>query len=300
MSALEACSCFIDTNSAFRNGTSTAGAYTALPAVANTLVGVSSVAAGVFGIPIGLKVAIDGYQKMKTAVQNRDLEGVVQNGLWCGVGGGYAGLSGLLGVNGVYSLQGAAAPAIIGPAFGYGGVGMYGALLGYGAYGLWQAKKFDSEFQSRREEAGDQGALDWLNAQVSLNDEELEGEDQESLLRKKWEKFERRTSKDCVQLVREKLPGLLEHFNPVEARELLEAVDMACFKKRVQYIIFIVLALLGIAASLCVVLTTGPVSPLLFAIGAVTWLTVDSSRLHNYLGDKFWIWFGGKSPPKPG
>ncbi len=283
-------SCLIDANSALRNGTSTVGSFRALPLAANTFVAASSVAAGVLGVPIGLAIARDSCSKIKQSVQVGNGEGVLHHGLWCGVGAGYAGLSGVLGINGVYTLLGKTSPAYITPAFAYGGVGMYGALLCYGAHGLWHTETFNSELRKR----SSQEALNWLNEQIHLNPTEISQcttDDEKNRLRqKKLDRFALRTDNSCLTLVEKKLPALLDQFDPERADELIQEVVKACFKQRVKYIFLLVLALIGLAASLCVVITSGPASPLLFAISALGWFTVDSSKIHTYLGEKFWNW----------
>jgi hypothetical protein len=91
----------------------------------------------------------------------------------------------------------------------------------------------------------------------------------------------------------------MEEFDSVEARELIQEVEKAAFKEKVKHVILIAIAILGILASIFVVVLTGPASPLLFAIGALVWFGVDSSRLHNYIGEKCWNWFSKNDPCLP-
>ncbi len=294
--AREAGSCFIDGNSLFRNGTSTAAALTPLPFAATAFVAASAAAGGFVGIPVGLAVVRDGAKKVKAAANCGDLEGVVHNGLWTGVGATYAGLSSILATEGVMILKGATPPAALGPAFSGLGVAMYGGILAYGAHGLWKASQFHSQLKAVVKEGGDWSALNWLKDQVALIDDEKKQPNSAEILQRKWNRFELRTSAACAALVREKLPKLLAEFDPVEARALIKEVEKAAFKQKVKYIILIAIAILGIVASVCVVALTGPASPLLFAIGALIWFAVDSSRLHNYVGEKCWNWTAKKEP----
>lgn len=292
--AREATSCFIDANSFLRNGTSTVSALT--PLAATAFVAASATVGGALGIPIGLAIVRDGCKKIKAAAQVGDIEGVVQQGLWVGGGATYAGLSSLLVTEGAMTLQGAAVPAAITPAFGFLGLSLYGCLLAYGAHGLLKTAQFHSDLKSVLKKEGDAGALQWLSDQVSLNEDEAQDPDKAKILQRKWNRFELRTNPQCAALVREKLPKLMKHYDPVEARELIRTVEKATFKEKVKHILLIVISILGIAASLCVLFLTGPAAPLLFAIGALVWLTVDNSRLHNYIGEKCWSWYSKKEP----
>jgi hypothetical protein len=269
----------------------TAGSLTPLPSfAANGLIGASLVGAALVGIPVACAIARDGYKKTKIAVETRDLEGVAHQGMWCGMGVSYAGLSGLLGAAGIYSLQGKVAPAFITPAITAGGGAMYGLLLVYGLHGLTKVTKFKSKLNQLE----GREALQWLNQQIALTPQEMTiaPEAREKLLQKKWNQFVLRTDAACLAKVKEKLPALLENNDPIAANELIQGVKKACFKQQVKYILLLALAVIGIAASVCVLVLSGPASPLLFAIGALLWFTVDSSKFHNYLGEKFWTWIG--------
>jgi len=288
--ARETGTCFIDANSAFRNGTSTAGALTTLPAGAIAFVGASAAAGGIVGVPVGLSVARDGFKKAKVAAKCRDLEGIAHNGLWSNIGLTYAGLSSLLATEGVMVLKGVTPPPAITPAFAYLGFALYGSILAYSSYGLYQAASFKSDLKSRVKNEGDRGALRWLSEQVSLSPEELKKseEEQAKILQRKWNRFELRTDSSCGALVREKIPALMKDFNPVQARALIVEVEKSAFKQKVKHISLIVIALLGLAACVFILVAMGPASPLLFAVGAVTWFAVDSSKLYNYIGEKLW------------
>jgi hypothetical protein len=293
--AREAGGCFIDGNSALRNGTSATAALTPLPFAATVFVAASAAAGGIVGVPIGLAVALDGAKKVKAAAQCGDLEGVVHNGLWTNVGATYAGLSSILATEGVMILQGAAPPAALAPAFVGLGLALYGGLLAYGTHGLWKCSQFHSQLKTALKEGGNLGALRWLSAQVTLTDEEKKRPDAAKILQRKWSRLDLRIGAASSALVREKLSKLMEQFNPVLARELILAVEKAVFKEKVKHIILIAISILGILASVFVVVLTGPASPLLFAVGALIWLAVDSSRLHNYIGETSWSWYSKMS-----
>lgn len=291
--AREAGSCFIDVNSFLRNGVSTTSALTPLRFAATLFVAASAVAGGVVGVPIGLAIVRNGCKQMKAAAQVGDIEGLAHNGLWTGVGATFAGLSGLLATNGVMSLAGKVPPAPITPAFGGACIAMYGAILAYGVHGLWKTSQFHSELKTVLKERGESGVLDWLKDQVTLNEKEAKDPEKAKILQKKWNRFELRTNAACAALVREKLSGLM---TPNETSELIQEIEKAVFKERVKYFLLILIALLGIAGALCIILLAGPASPLLFALGGLAWLTVDNARLHSYIGDQWWAWYSKKEP----
>lgn len=116
------------------------------------------------------------------------------------------------------------------------------------------------------------------------------------LLTKKFKQLELRVGSSCAADVLNQLPDLLQNFDDAKATDLLKKVEKSCFKEKVKYFLFIVLGVIGLAASLCIILTTGPASPFLFAVGALLWFSVDSSKFHEYLGEKCWVWLGEKRP----
>lgn len=264
---------FIDANSALRNGASAASAITTLPAAVGLFVAGSAAAGGILGVPIGFAVACDGIRKARRAAAESDWEGVAHNAVWTGVGAGYAGLSSILGTAGIMTLAHKAVPQAINTAFGGLGVGFYGLLLGYGAYGLWKSRQFNGELNQAKEGGR---AAEWIVEQAVKPG------------------FDLRVGAAAGKLVRERLIA----GGPIDDALVLE-VEKGCFKESVKHILLVVLALLGIAASLCVLFLAGPASPLLFAISAIIWVGVDSSSVHEYLGEKFWSWSNGGTLPSP-
>lgn len=284
-------SLFVDVNSAARNGVSAAMTRIALPAVAGTLVAASAAAGGVLGIPIGLSHAADGFKKLKASYSVGDWEGVAAGTAWSLVGSTYAGLSSLLATDGIMTLANQSVPQALTPAFGYLGIAFYSVLLGYGAYGVLQTTSFRKEL---KEQIANGTAAHWLKSQLTLAGEEnnLPEEEKEKLLQKKWNEFEFRAGKSSGKLLREKIQDLDD---PTKVEELFLKVEEGSFKESVKHWLFVLLALLGIVASVAVftLAPTSLISPLFFAVGAVVWIGVDSPRLHIYLGDKFWKWHKG-------
>lgn len=289
--------CIIDSNSAARNSSSAAKGVFSLPAFATTAINVSAAVGGILGVPIGLAGARDGYLKAKYAFKVGDREGVGTNILWGSFGAGFGGVSGILGTEGIMGLAGTAIPATLGTAFGGVGLGMNGALALYGAYALNEARKFGDELTKRSPEE----AFEWLREQISLTADEIqecrqcEEPDKEMArrLQKKWNALELRVGSACAKKLREALFEKIENL-----AELIEEVEKANFKQQVKYVLFIMIALVGTAAFVAMMLSTGPASPAFFALGALLWLTVDNSKLHSYIGEKCWTWHRGDKNPE--
>lgn len=286
-------SLLIDANSAARNSLSVAMTRVALPAIAGTLVAASAAAGGVLGVPVGFSHAVDGLKKLKTSYDVADWEGGATSTAWTLIGASYAGLSGLLGTDGIMTLANQSVPQALTPAFGYLGTAFYSILLGYGAYGALRTTSFRNELKQKMLEGK---AAEWVKAQVTLTGEDnnLSAEEKEKVLQKKWNQFEFRAGKSTGKLLREHIQDLDD---PEKAEELFLKIEEGSFKESVKHWLFIVLGLLGIIASVAVftLAPTSLISPLFFAIGAVLWVGVDSPSVHVYLGDKFWKWHKGIS-----
>jgi hypothetical protein len=56
----------------------------------------------------------------------------------------------------------------------------------------------------------------------------------------------------------------------------------------IKHIFFI--SCISIVAFIATFMALGPTSQVLFALAAITWMTVDSSKLHNFIGEKCWSW----------
>ena len=125
----------------------------------------------------------------------------------------------------------------------------------------------------------------WLASQVRGGETEAE-------LQQKWDQFAFRTSEACCRYVREEItPELLEGLQKndpaaiAKAQKILDEVKLANGKQLLKYTIYAALTILGITAFICSMIFTGPVVPVLFAIGAALWLLVDASKVHKKLGD---------------
>ncbi len=265
-------SCVVDGNSMTAN-TLRCVPLVGLSAAASA---VSTLAGGILGIPIGLSGLRLDCKKGGAALRYGDGEGVAHHALSGTTNFSYAALSGVSVAAGGMALGGVSAPTAMGSALGGLGFALYGALAICGVHGLVRSRAFGREFSQIK---GDEEKLRWLKAQVSLSEEELKGKDPEKVLQKKWSIFERRTSPECARRVRN-----------FSGKELIREVEKANFMTQVKYGLFILISIVGIAAFAALMIVLSPFSPALFAVGAVLWLTVDSSRLHKYIGEKLWNW----------
>jgi len=178
-----------------------------------------------------------------------------------------------------------------------GGFAMYGAIGIAAGYGLAANHLFRQELnQILDPNGGDRqklsDALVWLQQQVR-------GSDQETELHKKWDQFAFRSSEACCRFVRETItPELLERLEAGDreaihqAESIVQEVKRANGKQLAKHYLLMAISILGIAAFICgSVFATGPFAPLLWAIGAVLWLGIDSHWVHEKWGN-FWC---GKS-----
>jgi hypothetical protein len=273
----EGAGCTVDLLSIARNGASAVKEVSAIPA-AMTAISAAALTGGLLGLPIGLSLFYGSCKDMSASIACKDREGIVQNGLMGTTVFGYAAISGVLAANGIMGLAHIAAPAAMGGIIGGIGLGMYVPMLGFAINGLIQTKSFANQLDKKKDP---HEALKWLAHEIGLD---ATGKTRE----KKMRQFQRRTDSDCAQFVAETLPALLKKFDPEKAKTLIGRVKKANFKQQVKYGLFTAIALLGIAAFVLMLVLSGPASSILFAVGAALWLTVDSSKLHNWIGEKCW------------
>ena len=290
----EAAAIVIDGNSILRNGASSVSAISSIPAVAALTSG-SAVLGGFLGVPVGLYFTRIGALQGRAAVLCKDVEGAGHSALLGTVGLSYAGISGVLSAYGIMGLQGAAAPASLIGSLGGLGIVMQTALTFYGAHGLYKTHEFGQELQKHIDDKGD--ALAWLADQLVVTDDEakeLSPEQIGELLKKKWNQFELRVGTDCAKMVRDNI--FLKKRQPVDFENMIQAVVKANFKQQVRYALLLFIGLLGLAAFAAFMVVTGPLSPILFAVGSAFWLLIDSSKVHNYVAEKCWNWHSEGKP----
>jgi len=294
--ARECDSCLIDANSIARNTTSSIKAALAVPAVAIAVAG-SALIGGLMGVPIGFAATRDACIKCSAAISHRDPESFAHHSLWGITGVSYGALSALMVPSAIGSLANVAIPAAVGVASSGLGLAMYGAMALHGAYGVKITDDFGKKWEKVTSERDEVGALQWLKEQISLCPEEIKAcKSQEEIaqkLQRKWSAFDLRVGRQCGQMVRDQLPGLLADFKVEPAKKLIQEVEKANYKEKVKYALFILIALIGLASFIALLLTMGPAGPALLAIASFAWLAVDSSKIHSAIAEKCWEWHRG-------
>lgn len=269
----------VDVNSFARNSTSTVRALTPLSAAAGAFVAGSSILGGVLGVPIGLAGVRDSWIKGRLAYHCGHTEGVLQNVFWASVGGGYAGLSGLLVADGILTLQGAAVSAAIMPAFGGFGLVMSAGAMAYGIHGALKASHFGSRLREKIDTLDAGEVISWLNEQINSP----EGKSSE----KNWRALEFRIGAEATEAFSKFTSKSSVAMS--EKKELVLEVLKGNYKEKVKHITLIAIGVISALACIFIFVHGGAfLTPLFFAIGALMWLAVDSSKLHNYIGEKCW------------
>lgn len=309
--------CAIDGGSFFRNFLSASAELPTVPGetaakIANGVAGMS-IAGGAMAFVQGGLIARKSYKVAKQAYEHGDTEGVQQAVLMGTSGLSYSTVGAGMVVNGAATLAGKSALAAGGAvAITVGGIAMDGLLVVYAAYGWKVTRAFRMELKEILNENREPSeaermreALAWIHDQVSLNDWEImeirqtaKDPEKEILKRqqKKWDQFERRVGTEACAAVRHHLPrfeALQEGLAAGDAealssaKEIVQEVEKGNYKERVKYKLFFLVAIIGlIGFTLAIVFP--PLAPVAFAIGAVIWLTVDSSKIHGYVTEKCW------------
>jgi hypothetical protein len=208
-------------------------------------------------------------------------------------------------------LEGAAASASMIAAFGGFGIAMSAAVLARGGYGLRVCKSFQDEMDLRQEQ-GDLKVLEWLGSQIYMTQSEIHSmgtEDLEKALQKKRNVLTLRIGATVTHEIYEELGPLLSgQFDSDKATLLIEKIKEGCFKERIKNISLIAIGVIGFVGFICLMTFAGPVTSLLFAIGAIAWMTLDSSKLNKFIGEKCWALHSkekrvdescAKTPPNP-
>jgi hypothetical protein len=277
-------SCIVDFNSIGRNGL----AATPVASACALAINVSLLGAGILGLPIGLSGTRDNFLLGKFALKNKDYEGAGHHALTGTAFATYGGVSGVVGAMGIMALKGKTITNPLTHAVPGLCVPLYAALGAMGTYGLYQSRAFGKELKGIK---GYEKKFEWIVKQLTLTDEELKGKNRELALQKKWGAFERRTSVACARNVRQAL--LQGEVKPNLQKILVKEVEKANFMAQVKYGLFVLIALVGLAASIVLImnpfgLAFVTASCLLFAICSATWLTVDSVGFHQFIGERLW------------
>jgi len=203
-------------------------------------------------------------------------------------------------VSGASAFAGAsAAAAASGLAITGAGLAMYGLIGLSSGYGLAAASSFRSDLSGILQDGKNprrlSAALLWLASQVREGKTDAE-------FQTKWDRFAFRTSEAAGRLVREQVtPELLKRIDAgdlqaiEQGKQIAQEVKRANAKQLLKQAILIAIAAIGIAAFVCGLVLSGPFSPILFAVGALLWIAIDSSKAQEKLGDRLF----GKSEISP-
>jgi hypothetical protein len=257
---------------------------------------VGTAAIGVLGAPLGLYIARKACGNGARALACGDKEGASLHALQGVMGLGSAASGGLAGADAIMDLAGVGTPTIVTGLFTGFGFGMYGALGLYGLYSRSVAKVFAKTLEKQE---GPEQKIRWLYEQNSLSSAEIEkinrtAKDPNRViarsLQKKWNAFDRRTTAECGKEIRGQLLSLVQNYNPIEAKRVIQVVEKANCKARVKSSVYILIALVGIVAFSALLLISGPAAPALFAAVALLSITLDSEKVQNYIAEKCWKW----------
>ena len=203
--------------------------------------------------------------------------------------------SSMLGFN-VASLQNAAgAMEVAGLALSIAAFALSIFLGIYSCYGLWTAQAFKSEMDERLENGDPKEALKntltlFLD-KTTLSEAEKEHcggdlEKEAALLQTKHAWLIRRTSDQSLQkLLDADLQSILSDLDKAEVKkqaiELITTVYEENDKTRTRFAWLGVVSLCTFAISLICTFCTGGLGSLLFAVGAVFWMSIDSPKLRK-------------------
>lgn len=311
----------IDINSFFRNVGNilvavkdSSSAIASAAATLTTVILYSELAGGMAAIPSGLAAFGKSGRKAALAFENKDWEGVFQEGNMSFGGLSYAALGAGMMIESAATLAGSSSLGAVGGAISsWAGIPMGTALLIYAMNGMRITHDFREQLHSIISKTPKDSDMlhvaEWIQKQVSLTplelqeiqvsskgDKSIEQEKIKQALNRKWDAFERRTSKGCREFVQEQLPKLktlIEAQDPNAvslAREIVDEVDKESYRAQVTYILFLVVALAMIAGSITgIILASGPLAPAIcFCVGALLWLTVDSQTVNQKVTLLFW------------
>ncbi len=284
-------SILIDANSLPRNSLYARAAMkpaSTPPAVVQVANIMSAVAAPMIFV-CGANLARNGYKTAKQAFKVNDKEGKIDGIATAVAGTCFASAGVAIGVGAGLTLA-KAAPyvAFLAGALTSGLVAvMYAGILGQAAYDLSYLTSFRSGFNEAWKK-GDAEAFNYLAAQLTLTPEEAASPDADKIQERKIDMMIRRIGMDgTVKLVDIMAKGSRATDN--EIREVLELAHQNSFKKVVKNITLILIALVGLLAAVAAIvgifIGSGGLASISFAIAAGLWFAVDSSALHNAIGN---------------
>lgn len=256
----------------------------------STVVKTTRVALPFLGILRGPLQMVSGVFLMKSsakqgrvAYERGDQEGLALSGSSFLLGGTQLGLGGGMTTTSVATVAATSTAKVIvakvSPALTPLALALYGVLLFTSLYEMAANLIFQAKLSKDQDPLQ---TLSYIRDQVGSSTDEKE-------LRKKWDRFARQTSVECCKKARDLLgQDLVEFSKTSAAQQLIDEIKVASGRKLVKHSILLLIAVLGIAAIAAGMILSGPAAPVLFLVGALLWLLVDSKSLHLKAGKAFY------------
>jgi hypothetical protein len=288
-----------DLMSIYRNSASVA-----TPAALHILaMGVASGAlSSVTGAIMVVNAALDIHKSGKIG----DREGMALASLFGATGASLTGLSVGMVVTKAAALQGATAIASAAGLYVYNpiSIAMNVFLMGYASYQMHQLSSFRTDLQESVEAGGVKGGINFLHEQLNLTEVEeaslkliedpaKKQSERMRLLECRWARFERRTDKATLQSLLPKISEIKKTFDAgkpdVEtlagAKSILETVLHVNHREMVKTSLLILVAVIGLVATIVGMTVTGGTPALLFALLGVMWLVLDKAGVTDYIAE---------------
>lgn len=258
-------------------------------------VNASVLVGGVLGVIIGPALVFEAVRDSGKAWERKDLKEGISQAEKAGVGASYGviGAGMVVGQSAAYaSLPATGAVAAAGTTmFTVGAFAMYSIVL------ISAIRKIGMNIAFRKEldaQADLSTQVNWLKDQVGSNELGASAEEQN-----KWHAFVAIVGEKCASFVKDNANKKL---TDNEKAHIVKEVRRASNKQFFMQGIRVAIAILGFAAVILGILLTGPFAPIvvaiLFALGAMLWLVMDSSVVNERVGN-FAFGKGEFTLPKP-
>lgn len=259
-----------------KNGESLSKAAPGFSAKMNTAVGYGVGIGGVLGCIAGPKMVYDAASGFAKAHHNDDIEGMKDSSEAVAKGVSYTILS--ASMVGLEVSTVAAMPLLATVAtliFNIAGFAFYTFVGGSAIRKGLKLHDFENKLNA---EKTIEKTFNALRKEV-----EMQKNDTLATLERKWDRFAAMTSEDCCRVLRDATGNESNKTQEVIVKEVRRALQ----KQKTKQIILGVIAVLGLAAMISGFFFFAPfVVPVLFAIGGVLWLTIDSSWVQTKLLDR--------------
>ena len=249
----------------------------------------------------GERVSGEYFQKLKEEYKVKDREGVSLSGLNMGTGLGLVGM----GIATFLEITGKVVAKFGGSSgLNVGAAGTASLWAGFITFGCLAVASFyetamNLVFAKKVQHISDDGKVVEIMKRMAS---EVKGGDA-AALEKKWNRFARRTDQVVCEkarmlldeaFLRELESELQTRVLPADqiamrmARQFLMDAKIANGRKLIVSSIFLIISILGLGTSIVGMYVSSPWIPALFwALGAIFWFFVDSSKLQGWIGDKF-------------